>query len=176
VIFGDIAAVAGLVLVAIAAATWRPARHGAALLGGAIAAMAAQAISALIGVSQPVTPAIFGISPAQAKANGLTVSSSVTSIFWVYGLFVIALVISCAWLLTTPAQPVASNPVQPYPVGTPSANSADSLAEPSGAAPEDLGHPVTVPAKDEAAEGGTGEDGTGEGSAPKVNEGTEGIS
>jgi hypothetical protein len=172
VLFGDIAAVAGLFAVAIPAAAWRPAKHGAALLGGAIVAMAAQAISALIQVSQPATPAIFGISAAQAKANGLTASSSVTSIFWVYGLFVIALGISCAWLLTTPAQPVASNPAQPYPAGEPPANYADSLAEPSAVAPEDREHPVTtVPAKDEAAEGGAGE-----GSAPKVNEGTEGIS
>jgi hypothetical protein len=104
VIFGDVAAVVALVVVAVAAAAWRPARHGAALLAGAIVAMAAQAISALIQVSEPASPQIFGISAAQARANGLSISSGATSIFWVYVLFVIALVISCAWLLTTPTQ------------------------------------------------------------------------
>jgi hypothetical protein len=171
VIFGDVAAVAGLFAVAIAAAALRPARHGAALLGGAIVAMAAQGISALIQASQPATPAIFGISAAQARANGLTASSSLTSIFWVYGLFVIALGISCAWLLTTPAQAVAGNPVQPYPADGPSANFADSPAGPSWAtAPADPGHPATGLPKDEPAEHRAGEDG-----ALKVNEGTEGA-
>ena len=172
VIFGDIAAVAGLFAVAIAAAAWRPAKHGAALLGGAIVAMAAQGISALIQVSQPATPAIFGISAAQARANGLTASASLTSIFWVYGLFVIALCISCAWLLTTPAQPAAGNPAQPYPAAGPLENSADSPAgAPRAAAPEDPGHPAAALPNDEGAE-----DDAGQVSALKVNEGTEGIS
>jgi hypothetical protein len=114
VIFGDVAAVVALVVVAIAAAAWRPARHGAALLGGAIVAMAAQAISALIQVSQPASPQIFGLSAEQARASGLSVSSGATSIFWVYTLFVIALVISCAWLLTTPAHPAGGNAAGAY--------------------------------------------------------------
>ena len=155
VIFGDVAVVVALVAVAIAAAAWRPARRGAALLAGAIVAMAAQAISALIQVSQPASPQIFGISAAQARANGLSVSSGVTSIFWVYALFVIALVISCAWLLTAPTHrtaptqltvptpptvpthPAGGNPAGAYPVADGPVNFAQSAAEPAGAAPGD---------------------------------------
>ena len=43
VIFADMATVALLIAVAIAAGLWRPARHGSALLAGAIVAMAGQA-------------------------------------------------------------------------------------------------------------------------------------
>jgi hypothetical protein len=119
VIFGDIACVIALIGVALLAGLWRPARHGAALLGGVIVAMAGQAISALIQVSQPASPELFGISAAQAQANGLSVSSGVTSIFWVFCLFVVAMGLACAWLVTTPsAVPslgMAGNPLQPNP-------------------------------------------------------------
>jgi hypothetical protein len=176
VIFGDVAAVVALVVVAIAAAAWRPARHGAALLAGAIVAMAAQAISALIQVSQPASPQIFGISAAQARANGLSVSSGATSIFWVYVLFVIALVISCAWLLTTPAHPAVSthpevptrpavpahpagpahpaagNPAGFYPTAGEPANSAES---PAGATALDQ-LPATAESLPEDKEGNEG--------------------
>jgi hypothetical protein len=119
VIFGDIACVIALIAVALLAGLWRPARHGAALLGGVIVAMAGQAISALIQVSQPASPELFGISAAQAQANGLSVSSGVTSIFWVFCLFVVAMGLACAWLVTTPSvvpsQGMAGNPLQPNP-------------------------------------------------------------
>jgi hypothetical protein len=119
VIFGDIACVVAVIGVAFLAGLWRPARHGAALLGGVIVAMAGQAISALIQVSQPASPALFGLSNAQAQANGLSVSSGVTSIFWVFCLFVIAMALACAWLVTTPSVAPspgpASNPAQPNP-------------------------------------------------------------
>jgi hypothetical protein len=62
---------------------------------------------------------LFGISAAQAQANGLSVSSGVTSIFWVFCLFVIAMALACAWLVTTPSVApspgMAGNPVQPNP-------------------------------------------------------------
>jgi hypothetical protein len=119
VIFGDVACVVAIIGVAFLAGLWRPARHGAALIGGVIVAMAGQAISALIEVSQPASPELFGISPAQAQASGLSVSSGVTSIFWVFCLFVVAMALACAWLVTTPSvapsPPAASNPVQPNP-------------------------------------------------------------
>ena len=120
VIFGDIACVVAIIAVAVLAGLWRPARHGAALLGGVIVAMAGQAISALIQVSQPASPEVFGISAAQAQANGLSVSSGVTSIFWVFCLFVVAMGLACAWLVTTPSAAAASpgmaaNPLQPNP-------------------------------------------------------------
>jgi hypothetical protein len=114
VIFGDMATVVVLIAVAVGAALWRPARHGSALLAGAIIAMAGQAVSALLQVSQPASPAQFGLSAAQAQADGLKISSGVTSIFWVYVVFVIAMAISCAWLATAP-NGAASNPLPAYP-------------------------------------------------------------
>jgi len=98
VIAGDVAVMVALVVVVIAAALWRPMRHGAVLLAGAIIPMAAQAISALIQVSQPATPAQFGISSAQASQLGLTISSGLTPAFWIYCAFVVALAVSCAWM------------------------------------------------------------------------------
>src|SRR5450756_3203815 len=44
-------------------------------------------------------------SSGAASAAGLTITSGVTSIFWVYCVFVIALLISCAWLFTAPGHP-----------------------------------------------------------------------
>src|SRR5215472_3483448 len=64
VIFGDVAVMVAIVAVAVLAALWRPPRHGAILLAGAIVPLAAQAISALVQVSEQATPAMFGISAA----------------------------------------------------------------------------------------------------------------
>ena len=75
VIVGDVAVMVTLVVVVAFAALWRPVRLGAVLLAGAAIPMAAQAISALIQVSEPVSPASFGVSPAQAARLGLTVSA-----------------------------------------------------------------------------------------------------
>jgi len=119
VIAGNVAVMIAVVGVAVLAALWRPARHGAVLLAGAIVALVAQAISALIQASEPVTPALFGISPSQATAQGLTATSGLTAIFWVYCVFVISLLISCAWMLTAPhhpAMPAASRLPEPGPV------------------------------------------------------------
>lgn len=118
VIAGNVAVMVAVVAVAALAALWRPARQGALLLAGAIVPLAAQAISALIQVRTPATDAMFGISRAQAVAVGLTISSGVTAIFWVYCVFVIALVISCAWLFTAPghpAMPAIKTPTGPWP-------------------------------------------------------------
>jgi hypothetical protein len=113
VIFGDVAVMVAVVAVAVLAALWRPPRLGAILLAGAIVPLAAQAISAIVAVSQPATPAMFGISAA-----GVTITSGLTPTFWVYCVFVISLLISSAWLLTAPknpAMPVAARPPQPGP-------------------------------------------------------------
>ena len=144
VITGNVLVMVAVVAVALAAALWRPMRQGAALLAGAIIPMAAQAISALIQVSQPVSPAQFGLSQSQASAAGLTISSGVTPIFWVYCVFVIALVISCAWLFTEPALPAAPTPVStpwasPVPPGgneNPESATRDSDGGPEGGKPE----------------------------------------
>jgi hypothetical protein len=119
VIAGDVAVIIAVVAVAVLAALWRPARLGAVLLAGAIIPLAAQAISALIQVSGHAAPSMFGISQAQASAAGLTITSGVTPIFWVYCVFVISLLISCAWMFTTPeypAMPVAARQPAPGPV------------------------------------------------------------
>ena len=100
VIAGNVAVMAALVLAAVAAALWRPARLGAALLAGAAIPMVAQAISALIQAGEAVSPAQFGISPAQAAQAGLTISSGLTPVFWVYGVFVVLLAVTCGWLFS----------------------------------------------------------------------------
>jgi hypothetical protein len=98
VIFGNVAVMVALVAVAAAAALWQPARLGAAVLAGALIPMVAQAISALIQVSQGVSPAQFGISPGRAAQLGLTINSGLTPAFWIYFALVIALAGMCAWL------------------------------------------------------------------------------
>src|SRR6202011_2198859 len=84
VIAGDGAVMVALAAVVIAAALWRPVRHGAVLLAGAAIPMAAQAISALIQAGEGTSSTQFGISPAQASQIGLTISSGLTPAFWIY--------------------------------------------------------------------------------------------
>ncbi len=116
VIAGNVAVMVAIVAVATLAALWRPARQGALLLAGAIVPLAAEAVSALIQAGQPATPAMFGISSAQASAAGLTISSGLTGIFWVYLVFVISLLVSCAWLFTEPGHQVMPGiPASPWP-------------------------------------------------------------
>ena len=108
VIAGEVAVMVALAAVVIAAALWRPVRYGAVLLAGAIIPMAAQAVSALVQVSEPASPAQFGISAAEVSQLGLTISSGVTPVFWIYCAFVVALMVSCAWMLFTPHEAAAS--------------------------------------------------------------------
>ena len=102
VIAADVVTMIAVAAVVIAAAFWRPVRHGAVLLAGATAAMAAQAVSALVQVGEVPTPAQFGISSAQASQLGLTISAGVTPAFWIYFGFLVALIVSCVWMLFTP--------------------------------------------------------------------------
>jgi hypothetical protein len=106
VIAGNVAVMVAIIAVAALAALWRPARHGALLLAGAIVPLAADVVSALIQAGQPATPAMFGIPSAEASAAGLTISTGLTGIFWVYLVFVVALLVSCAWLFTEPGNQV----------------------------------------------------------------------
>jgi hypothetical protein len=134
-IAGSVAVMVAVIAVAALAALWRPARQGALLLAGAIVPLAAQAISALIQIKQPAYD-LFGLTQAQAKADGVTIAAGVTPIFWVYVVFVIALLVSCAWLLSTPGQPVAAAmPTSPW---MPSAG-AEGAYQPGAPAGEDLG-------------------------------------
>jgi hypothetical protein len=105
VIAGNVAVMVAVAVVVIAAALWRPARLGAVLLAGAVIPMVAQAISALVQVGEPVSATQFGFTPAQVSELGLTVSSGLTLAFWVYGAFVLVLVVSFAWMLFTPQEP-----------------------------------------------------------------------
>lgn len=107
VIAGDVAVMVTLVVVAVTAALWRPARLGVALLAGAVIPMVAQAISALIQVAEPISSSAFGIPPAQAAQAGLTISTGLTPAFWVYCVFVVVLLLTAAWMLlpTRPRQP-----------------------------------------------------------------------
>jgi hypothetical protein len=115
VIAGNVAVMVAIVVVATLAALWRPARQGALLLAGAIVPLGAEAVSALIQAVQPATPGMFGITSAQASAAGLTISSGLTGIFWVYFVFVISLLVSCAWLFTEPGHPVMPGiPTSPW--------------------------------------------------------------
>jgi hypothetical protein len=104
VIAGNLAVMVAFVVAAAAAALWQPARLGAALLAGALIPMVAQAISALIQLSQGISPAQFGISPGRAAQAGLTITSGLTPAFWIYLVLVIALAGICAWMLV-PARP-----------------------------------------------------------------------
>jgi hypothetical protein len=115
VIAGDVAVMVAVIAVAALAGLWRPARQGALLLAGAILPLATQAVSALIQAGQQPTPAMFQISDAQASALGLTISSGLTGIFWVYFVFVISLLVTCAWLFTEPEHPaMAGIPASPW--------------------------------------------------------------
>jgi len=161
VIFGDVAVMIALAAAVIAAALWRPARHGAMLLAGATIPMAAQAISALVQVSEAPVPAQFGISSAQASQLGLTISAGLTPAFWIYFVFLVALIVSCAWMFFTPS------PV-PVPPGDGYGPRPDDLAgpEPTGGAgqePTDTTATVTAAA---GATGAAGPAGTREGDGP----------
>jgi hypothetical protein len=101
VIVGNVIVMVSLAAIVIVAALWRPVRHGAVLLAGAIIPMAAQAISALVQVGQATSPTQFGFTPAQASQLGLTISAGLTPAFWIYCVFVVVLVVSCAWMLFT---------------------------------------------------------------------------
>jgi len=105
VMAGDIAVMAGLVVIAVIAALWRPPRLGGMLLAGAVIPMVAEAVSALIQVAEPTSPAQFGIPAGQASQAGLTISAGLTPAFWIYCAFVLALVMTCVWMLWPARRP-----------------------------------------------------------------------
>jgi hypothetical protein len=99
VIIGDVVVMIALIAVALAAAFWRPIRLGAALVAGAIIPMVAQAISAVVQLSEPISPLQFGISPTQAAQSGLTITAGLTPMFWIFCTFVGALILLSVWML-----------------------------------------------------------------------------
>ena len=115
VIAADVLVMVALVAVVAVAALWRPPRLGAALLAGATIPMAAQAISALVQLGEASPAEQVGLSPSQAAAAGITVTAGPTAVFWVYCIFVGALIACCAWLLLAPAHDPAHDPARPAP-------------------------------------------------------------
>ena len=140
VIAGDVAVMVTLVVVVVAAALWRPVRLGAVLLAGAVIPMAAQAISALVQVSEPVSAADFGISPAQATQAGLTISTGLTAAFWIYCVFVVALLMIGAWM-AWPKRPASRSSA--WPGGVPAPGTAAPMGMPprGGLVPGPAGRP-----------------------------------
>jgi hypothetical protein len=125
VIAGDVLVMVGLVAVVVAAALWRPVRYGAALLAGAVIAMAAQAISAVAQLAEGISPTQFGITPGQATQAGLTISSGFTPAFWIYCAFVAALAVLCVRMLRSHSGQPDATPPGPVTVdANPSATSA----------------------------------------------------
>lgn len=112
VIAGDVLTMIALVAVVVVAALWRPLRLGAALAFGAAIPMVAQAISAIVEISQPTSPAQFGISSAEAARLGLTINAALTPMFWVFCAFVGTLILLCAWMLVAHGQ-AADSPAVP---------------------------------------------------------------
>jgi hypothetical protein len=158
VIAGNVAVMVAIVAVATLAALWRPPRQGALLLAGAIVPLAAEAVSALIQAGQPTAPAMFGISSAQASAAGLTISSGLTGIFWVYFVFVVSLLVSCAWLFTEPGHPVMPGiPASPW---SPSRGDQGTRGTAGAAVSEDADSDVSEDADSEGADS-TGADSAG---------------
>ncbi|HTZ91192.1 MAG TPA: hypothetical protein VMB74_02245 [Streptosporangiaceae bacterium] len=118
IIVGDVAVMVLLAVVIAAAAFWRPLRLGAALAAGAIIPMVAQAVSAMVQVSEPTSPLQLGFSQAQANSAGLTITNGLTPMFWVYCAFLGTLILLVAWMLLTPdsaPRPAPYYPGQPYP-------------------------------------------------------------
>jgi hypothetical protein len=112
-IFGSVLVMAAVILVPVAAGLWRNARIGAALLAGLMVPVVAQGISAVIEThDQTATYA------SSLKSSGdVFISYGLTPSFWLYCLFGVALVVSCAWMLFSPpalgADAVAAPPVSP---------------------------------------------------------------
>jgi hypothetical protein len=129
-IAGSVAVMVAVVAVAALAALWQPAKQGAWLLAGAIVPLVTQAISALIQIGQSPY-SLFGLTQAQAKTEGVTIASGMTPIFWVYVVFVVALIVSFAWLLTAPGQ--SAVPAVPWSPWMPPAT-ADGGLPPNGPA------------------------------------------
>jgi ABC-type transport system involved in multi-copper enzyme maturation permease subunit len=168
VIAGNVIVMLAVVVVAALAALWRPARQGALLLAGAIVPLAAEVPAAMIQAGQHATPAMFGISSAQAAAAGLTISSGLTGIFWVFFVFVISLIVSCAWLFTEPEHPVMPGfPTSPW---LPAAGDQGSADADGAAVSEDADSDVSededpdgaVSTESEAADTGTTTEGGGQ--------------
>jgi hypothetical protein len=115
VIAGNVAVMVALVAVVMAAGLWRPVLRGGVLLAGAIIPLVAQAVSAIIQLSEGATPAMFGISSASAQRAGLTITTGLTVVFWIYCIFVVALIVmGASSLIAPPNAATTSGSAAPY--------------------------------------------------------------
>jgi hypothetical protein len=126
VISGDVLAMVAIAAVVIIATFWRPLRVGAALLAGAIIPLLGQVISALVQAGIRPSPEQFGFTQAQANQIGLTISSGLTAIFWVFCAFVGTMILLCAWMLTVGDSPVQAR--MPHFAGYPASYLAPAAA------------------------------------------------
>jgi hypothetical protein len=126
VITGDVLVMIVLAALVIVAALWRPVRQGAVLLAGAVVPMAAQAISAMVQIAETPSPAAFGISSAQARQLGLTISAGLTPAFWIYFGFLVTLIVSCLWMSFPPPAAADGAATEPAPTPPATAVSADA--------------------------------------------------
>lgn len=126
-IVGDVIVMLAIVAAAALSGLLRPMRMGAVLLIGATVPIVAQAVSALIQ-----SPELTSGWESQLRSAGETfISNGLTTWFWVYCLFAVALVVSCAWmLLTQPLSPLSS---------------AATIAPPLGVSPPGFPTPDVVP-------------------------------
>ncbi len=149
VIAGNLTAMVALVVVAVVAALWRPISHGGLLLLGALVPMLGQAVSAVIQIGEPTSPSMFGISSADAARAGLTITSGLTLAFWIYGVFLLAL------MVVTIAAVIA--PPSPEPVPSPSAASGPVIGHdsppiaPTGPGPSPFGPEPVAPGSEPVA-------------------------
>jgi hypothetical protein len=101
VIVGEVAVMLALFAVVVIATLWRPGRLGWALAAGAAVPMVAQAISAVVQITTPTSPAQFGISSSAAAQAGLKISAGLTGAFWAFLAFMLVMIIGCIWLAIT---------------------------------------------------------------------------
>jgi hypothetical protein len=102
IIAGNVSVMVLVLAVIVVAALWLPRRLGAAVAAGAIVPLVAEVVSAMVQISQGLTPAQAGFTQAQASALGLTISSGLTPMFWVFCAFTATLILLSVWLVLTP--------------------------------------------------------------------------
>ena len=87
------------------------------------------------------TPAQFGISSGEATQIGLTISSGLTPAFWIYCGFLVAVAVSCAWMLFIPHPASGPGPSAAHDAYAWPAAPHDDLAdeEPGDEGPNDEG-------------------------------------
>jgi hypothetical protein len=102
IIAGNVSVMVLVLAVMVVAALWLPRRLGAAVAAGAIIPLVAEVVSAMVQISQGLTPAQAGFTQAQASALGLTITSGLTPMFWVFCAFTATLILLSLWLVLTP--------------------------------------------------------------------------